>query len=207
VKKPDFDELVGRDLPERERERLRRVHDLLVAAGPPAEVPPSLAEPPSRAEGAEVVPLRVPPRRRIALLIAATLTALAFGAGFFLGDRSSDRPAAESFRAVDALQLEPVAQDSDAVAVVQLGERQDDGNWSMVLTVEGLPHLPKGDYYELFMTKDGERFVTCGSFNVAGRFERTTVRFSVAYDRAQYDGMSLTRYTHAGHRVRELMRA
>ena len=36
---PNFDELIGPDLPPDERERLRRVHELLVAAGPPPEMP------------------------------------------------------------------------------------------------------------------------------------------------------------------------
>jgi hypothetical protein len=61
--RPDFDELVGTDLAPGERERLERVHELLVAAGPP---PP------------EVVPVaRVEPqphRRRGALLALAPST-------------------------------------------------------------------------------------------------------------------------------------
>jgi hypothetical protein len=36
---PNFDELIGPDLPPGDRERLRRVHELLVAAGPPPEMP------------------------------------------------------------------------------------------------------------------------------------------------------------------------
>ncbi len=43
--KPDFRELVGDDLPDEERARLERVHELLVAAGPPPELPPALVEP------------------------------------------------------------------------------------------------------------------------------------------------------------------
>src|ERR671936_1903421 len=35
---PDFDELVGPDAEAGERERLRRLHDLLVAAGPPPDL-------------------------------------------------------------------------------------------------------------------------------------------------------------------------
>lgn len=207
MRTPDFDELVGRDLPEGERERLRRVHELLVAAGPPAEVPPSLANPPAQAGGGEVVPMRISPKRRVALLVAAALTALGFGGGYLVGDRTHDERAASAVPPVKALQLQPVEQGSDAVAVVRFGAPQKDGNWTILVTVGGLPHLPKGDYYELFMTKNGERAVPCGTFNVAGGRARTTVRFSVAYDRSRYDGMSLTRYTRAGHQVRELMRA
>src|SRR5206468_2040698 len=45
----DFDELVGGgDLEATERERLERVHDLLVAAGPPPELPPALEQAPAQ---------------------------------------------------------------------------------------------------------------------------------------------------------------
>ncbi len=46
---PNFDELIGPDLPPGDRERLRRVHELLVAAGPPPEMPELAASPPVRA--------------------------------------------------------------------------------------------------------------------------------------------------------------
>jgi hypothetical protein len=46
---PDFEELVGGDLEPRERERLLRVHEALVAAGPPPELTPDLAAPSTRA--------------------------------------------------------------------------------------------------------------------------------------------------------------
>ena len=39
---PDFDELVGKEVPEHERERLKRTHELLVQAGPPPELSPAL---------------------------------------------------------------------------------------------------------------------------------------------------------------------
>ena len=35
---PKLDDLVGSDLDPRERARLERVHDLLIAAGPPPEL-------------------------------------------------------------------------------------------------------------------------------------------------------------------------
>ena len=48
--RPTFDELAGGDdLSPEEAARLERVHDLLVAAGPPAELPPHLLEPQPRA--------------------------------------------------------------------------------------------------------------------------------------------------------------
>ena len=39
---PDFDELVGKDVPDEERARLLRAHRLLVEAGPPPELSPEL---------------------------------------------------------------------------------------------------------------------------------------------------------------------
>ena len=45
---PDFDELVP-DAEEGERERLRRVHDMLVAAGPPPELTPQMEAGPTLA--------------------------------------------------------------------------------------------------------------------------------------------------------------
>src|SRR5947207_1389298 len=46
TKAPEFRELVGDEGTPEELERLRRVHELLVAAGPPPELPQSLAHAP-----------------------------------------------------------------------------------------------------------------------------------------------------------------
>ena len=197
---PNFDELVGTDLPAEERERLRRVHDLLVAAGPPAEVPPSLADPPT--PGAAVLPMRVPPRRRAALLIAAAVAAAAFGAGYLLGDRGG--AADEStFAASKVVQLRGAG--TDAHALVSVGDRDESGDWQMLVTVEGLPRLGGGDYYTLFMTEDGKPVAQCGTFNVRGGVKSTTIRLSVAYDPAEFDGFALAKYTHHDHKDRVFM--
>src|SRR5262249_36852154 len=47
MKEPDFRELVGDEGTPEELAKLRRAHDLLVAAGPPPELSPRLAEAPS----------------------------------------------------------------------------------------------------------------------------------------------------------------
>lgn len=201
MKTPDFDQLIGEDVPPAERARLRRVHELLISAGPPAEVPPSLAEPPPPGGGRV---LRMRRRsRRVTLLAAAALTMLAFGIGYLVGE---DATQVSTFRPATVVRLNPVEQGSEAGLLVQLGERGEDGNWTMIVTAENLAHLPRGDYYTLYMTKDGERVVVCGTFNAeAGK--PTTVAFNVAYDRTEYDGWSLTRYFHDGHREREILRA
>src|SRR5207245_1293825 len=58
TKVPEFDELIGADAPAEERERLRRVHELLVAAGPPAELPPSLETVPEPEPQVTLLPQR-----------------------------------------------------------------------------------------------------------------------------------------------------
>ena len=50
---PKFQDLVGEGLPPAEHERLERVHEMLIAAGPPPELPPELEEvPDGRSAGA-----------------------------------------------------------------------------------------------------------------------------------------------------------
>ena len=68
---PDFDELIGNELEGDERERLLRVHELLIAAGPPPELPPELAP---VEEIGSVVPFRPRPSRRRLAVAATTAT-------------------------------------------------------------------------------------------------------------------------------------
>ena len=73
--RPEFDELIGTDIEPGERARLERVHDLLVAAGPPPELP-------------QTRPVALLPRRRrgAQLAIAAALAVAAFAMGATLVD-------------------------------------------------------------------------------------------------------------------------
>jgi ferric-dicitrate binding protein FerR (iron transport regulator) len=83
---PSFDDLTGGDVPPEERERLERVHELLLAAGPPAELAPELERGPTLAMTLARSSRRRG-RRRIALLAAAlTILALAFVGGFIAGN-------------------------------------------------------------------------------------------------------------------------
>src|SRR2546423_1758313 len=82
-----FDEFVDTEgLNPDQEARLRRVHELLVRAGPPPDLPPSLERTPEAAE-AEIVQFPLLPRRRwaAAALVAATLVAIPFGGGYLLG--------------------------------------------------------------------------------------------------------------------------
>ena len=194
---PDFRELVGDDLPSEERARLRRVHDQLVAAGAPPELPPALQAPP--AAGGSVSWL---PRRRLgtALVLAAALALSAFAGGFLLGKgRDSD---ASAFKPVKTVLLGTQGK----TVVVRVGKPDDAGNRPMLVTVEGLPRQPKGDYYVLFMTRKGKPVATCGTFKVAGE-DRMNVRLNVAYDLDRYGGLMLAEYRVSDHKDHPVLRA
>jgi hypothetical protein len=184
---PDFDELVeGIERPE-DRERLRRVHELLVEAGPPPELSPGLAS----------VPLPEPKRRSRPRLVgvlafAGAVLAAMFGIGYLAGSSGSEA-SGPPIRETIALR-----SDGDASGVVNVGFKGADGNWPMLVTVRGLEPLRGGDYYELALTKDGKPRVTCGTFNVADRSQQT-IRLSAAYNLEGFDGWVVLRYDAKTH--------
>ena len=185
MKRPDFDDLVGVVDEDAERERLLRAHELLLAAGAPPELPPSLELAPGPARDEAVRVLRSAyPRRRLAAAVAfaAALALAAFGGGYLLGDRGE--PAAESAtRVVKMVGTDAV---SGAVASLRLFAADEDGNRTIELTVRGLETLPGRGYYELGLTRDGELVAPCGTFNVAG--DKTEVTFDVPYEWNRFDG-------------------
>ncbi|TML17306.1 MAG: hypothetical protein E6G31_01075 [Actinobacteria bacterium] len=186
---PEFRDLVGEDLPPDERARLERVHEMLIEAGPPPELPPELEEPPDgRGAVRELEPTGLP-RRRVgaALALAAAIALIAFLGGYLVGYKHTSN----SFESVRTVAL----RNSQAQAVVRFGARDANGNTPMLVKVEGLKKLPARDYYVLYMTKDGKPVVVCGSFNVRGP-QSTTLRFPVAYDPSNFDGLELERWDH-----------
>jgi hypothetical protein len=182
---PDFDELVGGEGTPEELERLRRAHQMLVAAGPPPELSPRLTEVPTTKGRAALVPRR---HRGASFLLAAGVAAAAFGIGFLVGDRgSSNFP---SKRAI-AMHAPAAAADRTPHASVLIGERDSVGNWPLLVRVSGLKPLPKGQWYELYLTRHGKVAAWCGSFSVKGS-GRTTVRLSVPYRLKRFDGWVVT---------------
>ncbi len=171
---PDFDELVGGDLAAAERERLRRVHELLLAAGPPPELSPRLASaPPTPA--ARVIPLS-PHRRYAAVLAAAAVVLVAFGAGWLVGARGGGDTVVRTVA---------MAGPHGARASLALLEMDSAGNWPMRMTVSGLPVLPHGTY-ALWLTKHGTLEAPCGTFTVGPG--ETTVRLNAPYRLKEYTG-------------------
>ena len=144
--RPDFDELVGTELGPEERARLERVHELLVAAGPPPE---PLEAP------VELQPVR---RRGALLALAAALAVAAFALGAALVDGSGGR-SLDFTETMAGTAAAPAATAS--LAVYELDEA---GNWPMELTVAGLPATSSGRPFELWLTRDGELAALCGGF-------------------------------------------
>ncbi len=107
---PDFDDLVGNDVEASERERLERVHELLVAAGPPPDL-------------YAVRPIELRPRRRrgAVLAIAAALAVAAFALGAAL-----ERPDVDSVVTMDGVGV--FAGASVSLTVFEL-DRRATGRW------------------------------------------------------------------------------
>jgi hypothetical protein len=200
---PEFDELVdGAEQPE-ERERLRRVHELLVEAGPPPELSPALASiapPTDRPETDEDErDLSWMPRRRLGagVVLAGAVLAAMFGLGYLAGGSDSDGGPTRA--GLSIVRTAPLAGNTEATGVVNVGRRDTDGNWPMIVTVRGLAPLTHGDYYILALSKKGKPVVTCGTFNVSDRGQRT-LRMSAAYNLKGFDGWVVTRYDAKTHR-------
>ena len=188
-KPPDFRELVGEDLPEEERARLERVHELLVAAGPPPELPPSLAEPTTEPPGA-VVPFL--PRRRIgaAIGLAAAVGLVAFVGGFIAG-RTGDQ-----FTKTFEVPMRGTALAPGASATIQVGKLDESGNWPLKVMVRRLKPLPRGSFYEMYLSRQSRPVATCGTFTITR--PTATVRLNAPYNLRTYDGWIVTRETESG---------
>ena len=151
---PDFDELVGADLDAAQRDRLRHVHDLLVAAGPPPEL--QIVEEEAQPGG----PVRLSSRRRrvVALALAAALGVVVFAAGLVVGDRR-DEPGT-----FEVLSMTGTAYTSGVRGTLTIFDADEAGNWPMELEVDGLTPSQDRRPYELWLTKGGKLEALCGSF-------------------------------------------
>jgi hypothetical protein len=176
---PDFRELVGDDVPAEDEGRLRRVHDLLLAAGPPEELPPSLASPPGT-HRAQVVQFPSLPRRRLGatLVAAAAIAAAVFGGGYWVGS------ARHEFSYDRTFTMHGPAP--GAFASVRMSPADDAFNWPLQLRVRGLKDLPKGGYYELLLTRNGKPGPSCGTFRTSGG--RTTIVLNAPYPLKRWNG-------------------
>ena len=169
---PRFDDLVAVDDPA--RERLREAHDLLIAAGPQPELPPELATAPSPPDG-KVVPFA---RRRFTAIGAVAVAAtVLLGIGYVVGSRDAPGKPVQTITMTGA---------NDAEATIDVLAQDEAGNWPMTFSVSGLPVLPTGSTYTLWLTKDGELAESCGSFVVANG--TTEVPLNAPYPLQKFDG-------------------
>jgi len=187
---PDFEELVGHDLAEEERERLRRVDSILRSVPAPPPAVPARLESAVTALAEPRVWFWTPRRVALALPLAAAIAFVFFALGTMVGGGG------EGFDERAAVRMHPTAQTPaearDASALIRVGKPDADGNWPLRLEVRGLPRLPKGGYYALWLSKDGEFGATCGSFAM-GEGE-TTATWTVSYPLADYDEWVITAY-------------
>jgi hypothetical protein len=151
-----------------ERERLERVHALLVAAGPPPELTAAIERPP-----AQVIQFPVWRRRPMvaALAAAVAVAGAAFGGGYLVGNENSGVKAAH----VMSLQGQP-----NQLASLRISAPDQVGNSPMILTVTGLPKLGEHAYYELFTVRNGKPSYPCGGFRMENG--TTSVHLSVPYE-------------------------
>ena len=188
-KPPELRDLIGGDLPPEELERLAHADALLRrVSAPPAEIPSSLTR--SVAE----LPLRARSpwtRRRAAaaLALAAAFAALTFGIGRWT--------AGDGFEERYTVALQPTVNAASASGHIRVGTRDDaSGNWQLELDVSGLPPLPAGEYYTLWLAKNGRYAASCGNFSVGPG--ETEVRMTVSYKLTDYDAWIVSRHTEEG---------
>lgn len=173
---PSFDDLVGTDIEAAERERLMRVHELLVAAGPPPELQ-------LREDGRTHVPVQLSSRRRrgVLLALAAALGVVVFAVGVLVGDWG-DRPGT-----FEVVTMTGTAYTTGVRASLTIFDADEAGNWPMELEVDGLVPSSGGRPYELWLTRGGKLAAQCGSF-LAEADGTTTVPLNAPYKLKEFDG-------------------
>jgi hypothetical protein len=178
---PSFDDLVGADVPQAERDRLRSVHDLLVQAGPPPEVPPSLERAPSTDDTRGTV-IRLPRRYRYTVIAGAAAAALViFGIGYGIGSREAPEPPVQTIAMTGV---------GGATGSIDLMASDAAGNWPMILHVRELPRLPVGKTYTLWLTRDKKLVESCGTFVSDGSAD---VPLNAPYRLRTFDGWVVVR--------------
>jgi hypothetical protein len=185
---PNFDELVGSDLERGERDRLREVHDLLLTAGPPAELPPHLEAGPTLAM--TLARRKHRPTRRLALLAAALcVLAVVFLGGYAAGNNGGSIAGS---RTVD---LHGTAAAPHALASLRIAPADAAGNWPMTLSATGLPRLGPKDYFEVYLYRNGKLFAPCGTFVAkTGTEDAVLVKLNAPYELKPGDTWVITQH-------------
>jgi hypothetical protein len=194
TREPDFDELVGAEAAPEERDRLRRVHDLLVTAGPPPELTPRVESGPTLGM---TLGGRSPRRlqRRVALLAAAIVVLLLVFLGGYIAGNGND----DSISGARVLTLRGTSLAPTALASLRIDAVDSAGNWGMRLSAVGLPKLPVRAYYEVFVLRNGKIWAPCGSFVVRDSRTGISVPLNAPYDLRRGDSWVVTRQAPGQH--------
>jgi hypothetical protein len=193
MRPPDFDELIGPDVEQAERARLRAVHDLLVQAGPPAELSPELEAGPTLALTMQRRQRRG--GRRVLLLAAAVaLVAMAFLAGYITGNGKGDGLSAGTTMSLVGTKAAP-----GALASLRIQPADAAGNWPMKISVTGLPMLPPHGYYTVYLVRNGKPFAPCGFFVISARDRGTSVWLNAPYKLQPHDTWVVTKQLPGNH--------
>ena len=192
---PSFDELVGRELPAAERERLRGVHELLVQAGPPPELAPELEAGPTLAMTLAGRKRERRVRHRAGLLLAAAVAvAVVFLGGYVVGNKGAGGVAPAKELKLIGTKVAP-----GALASLRIDHEDAAGNWPMTLSVTGLPKLPAHGYYVVYLVRGGKPWAPCGTFAAAGTQHGTVVRLNAPYELRQGDTWKVYEWRHGTH--------
>jgi hypothetical protein len=198
MRTPNLDELIGppdEQEEQAERERLRRVHDLLLQAGPPPELSPEIEAGPTFAMMLQRPPRRA--RRTIALLAAAVaVVALAFLAGYTTGSDNGNGKGSPKGR---ALSLVGTQAAPGALASLLIKPADAAGNWPMLISVTGLPKLPPRGYYTVYLVRNGKPLAPCGTFVVAGKGPGAPVWLNAPYKLQKGDSWVVTKQMPGHH--------
>src|SRR5215211_7566653 len=125
--RPDLNELLGADVPANERQRLERAHELLLAAGPLPELPPSLQVPPvveDRHEASAAFAL-LPRRGGRILTLAAGFAAMTLVIGYLIGNHRA------GFDTDYTVSMTGTSAAPHAVGLIRVGHIDSVGNWPL----------------------------------------------------------------------------
>ncbi|HZT84301.1 MAG TPA: hypothetical protein VE984_02625 [Gaiellaceae bacterium] len=189
-REPNLDELIDGETTPAERQRLQHVHDLLLQAGPPPELPPRLRKAPTFG----VVPLKLrrrTVRRRALVLLAAAVSVVGV---FFAGYAVSQQSGNSTSPPVQHLVLRGTSSAPGAHATLDVW-RPVHGNVPMTLSVAGLRSLPPHSYYDVYLVRGGrvQPWGICGTFRVGGPSRVLTLNFNAPYRLEKGDSWVVTR--------------
>ncbi len=181
---PPLEALIGTHVSGLERDRFTRAHEALLEAGPLPELPSSLRQPPAVTR--RRFPVRPPAGSGLRYVAAAAATLLLAAGALAYGLSSGPSGMARRTFAMHATAAAPLA-----TATVRVGSRDRAGNWPITLRVRGLPRLPRGGYYEMFLTNKGRPVASCGRFRTDGG--TTVVQLNAPFRLGEYSGWTITR--------------